>query len=196
MESFKFRCISVAKIEVSKGIFLKVINNNGPVELFIYGKKTPVDKMIYMEVSGFYKNANGDYLIVKNIDVLNRFDKIRGSFSRIAFAMSMIEISYKTKIGSALLLESLNMLEQYSHKIAFLWFLVSFLIKNGIFDDNNFTKQELATLNFILHSTNKNRLRLNDIEFKSLGLKLIKFIEDYASTTFLSLNLSKKVEQK
>ncbi len=184
MESFRFRCITVAKVETSKGFFLKAINEEGPVELFLYGKKTPIDGMVYMEVAGLKKNTNKDYLVVKSMDIISRFQQIRGSFSKLSYAMSMIEIAYITKIELNLILNGLKMLEKYSYKTAYIWFLSSFLLKNGIFNKNAFSKQQLSAITFILNSQNKERLKLKETEFRSLSDKLIGFIEDYADSPF------------
>ena len=184
MDSFRFKCITVSKTETSKGFFVKAVNKNGPVELFIYGKKTPIDSMIYMEVAGLYKNTNKNYLTVKSMNIINRFQKIRESFLKLSVAMTMIEIAYSTKIGMGLLLNGLTMLEKYSHKTAFIWFGASFLIKNGVFNKNSFSEKEISLISFILKAENKERLMISDAEFKPLAAKFIKLIEEYSGISF------------
>ncbi len=187
MDSFRFRCITIAKTYIEKGMFIKAINKDGPVELFIYGKKTPIDKMNLINVSGFIKSSLKDYLVVKHIDILNRFQGIRESFAKLSASFLMMETAYKTRIGMELLINALAMLESSSHKTASIWFFASFMIQNGIFNKDVFTKQELALINFILTSKDSGKLRLSDKEFNELSKKLIRYVEDYANTKFSSV---------
>ncbi len=189
MESFRFKCIIVSKTETPKGFFIKAINKNGPLELFMYGKRTPMDKMVYAEVAGIRKNANKEILTIKSMDIINRFLRIRESFSKLSTAASMMETAYKTKIGLNLLLKGLTMLETQSNETAFIWFMASFLIENGLFNKDAFTKQELSTIAFIIKSNNKERLKLNNREFSALSKKLTKLVEEYADMSFSHIQI-------
>ncbi len=185
MDIFQFKCVTIAKTEMKNGIFIKAINAKGPIELFSYGKKLNIDNMNLIDVSGFYRSASKNYLTIKRVDILNRFSDIRESFYKLSAALLMMKISYRTKIGMEILVEGLQMLdERPSYKQSLLWFLLSFLIQNGIFNEEEYTKWELAIIKFILKSKNKAKLKIDDEGFKSLNQKLMKQIESYAGTTF------------
>lgn len=185
MDIFQFRCVTVAKTEMQNGIFIKAINAKGPVELFSYGKKLNIDNMNLIDVSGLYKSASKNYLVIKSVDILNRFPDIRESFYKLSSALLMMKIAYKTKIGMEILVDGLQMLdEQSSYRQPFLWFLSSFLMQNGIFDEREYTKWEMAIIRFILKSKKRANLKIDEEGFKLLNRKLLKQIESYTGTNF------------
>ncbi len=193
MDSFKFRCITVAKTDVSNGIFIKAINKNGPFEFFVYGKKQSVDSMSLIEIAGIIKNRQKDYLVAKEINIINRYNHIRGSFELLSCALIIMEIAYKTKCPFELTLKTLDMLKNQKGLLALLWFLSNFLAENGILNPQKYSKQELSIMNFIKKAEEIRALKIKETEIILLIKKIFADIENYANIKFSNTNLIRRI---
>jgi hypothetical protein len=193
MDSFKFKCLVVAKSEIPRGVFAKCINKQGPVEVFFYSKKTPVDSLSLIEVTGYLKNRSKSYLVAKEFSVIDRFQTVRESFCGLSFAILVCEIAFKTNNGLSIALLGLNAVKEGSCIFAMLWFLSYFLIYNGIFDKDNYSKKEIALINFIQKTKNKKLPSEGILFLCGLCEKMVKNIESYANIKFSNADILRRV---
>ncbi|AEA33089.1 hypothetical protein Hipma_0109 [Hippea maritima DSM 10411] len=166
--------------------YVKAIKDDGNVDLIIYGRHNEVDTLTYMEVEGKIKNQFKNYLIVDSINIIDRFNSIRGSFLRLSLAMLILEVTYRSNSGLSLLLEGLNRLKITDNEKASIFFFYIFLKKNGIFDEKKFNFEER---NLLLQIEKNNQIRATAAFLRVLKNKLLKEVQAYIGKPLNSLKL-------
>ncbi len=182
MKEIRFRCITISKTETIKGFIVNAVKEDGVVQFFTYKKKSNIDSMNLVDVVCFKKR--NDFLIVKDMHIIDRFEKIRNSFELLSFALFIMEITFKTNSRMNILFNALKILSNDKPKIALVWFLANFLIQNGIFNENGFSPQEKALINFIRKTSNISNLKIDDVSFYVLLSKLFKNAKEYIGDDF------------
>ncbi len=172
-------------------MFVKAINEEGNVDLVIYGKHTDLDTLTLMEVQGRIKNENKGYLIVDAVNILDRFDQIRGSFSKLSLAMFFLEITYRSNSGLSVLLDGLNKLKIWDAHSSIVYFLYKFLDTNGVLKMGEFTAKELDTIQTILKQKEKPLQRIDKNVLTVLKNKLLKEAVNYVNQPLNTLKMLK-----
>ena len=170
-------------------MLVKAIRDDGNVDLIIYGKHTDIDTLTLMEVEGKIKNENRKYLIVESVNILDRFDKIRDSFSKLSLAMFFLEITYRTNSGLKVLLEGLEKLKEWDTHSSLVYFLYKFLQENGVLDLSKLSPSEIDIIETLMRQKNR---PLQNIDKNSLNLlknKLMKEALDYVSQPLNTLKM-------
>ena len=172
-------------------MFVKAINEEGNVDLLIYGKHTDLDTLTLMEVEGRIKNENKKYLIVDAVNIIDRFDQIRGSFSKLSLAMFFLEITYRSNSGLGILLDGLNKLKIWDAHSSIVYFLYKFLELNGILDVGNFTAKELDVVQVLLREKGKPLQKVDKNVLTVLKNKLLKEAVNYVNQPLNTLKMLK-----
>ncbi len=170
-------------------MFVKAIKEDGNVDLVVYGKHTDLDTLTLMEVEGKVKNEHKGYLIVDAVDILDRFDQIRGSFSKLSIAMLFLEIAYRSNSGLNVLLDGLGKLESWDAHSSIVYFLYKFLEENGILDVGKFTAEELDVIQTLLKEKDKPIYKHDKNVLLVLKNKLLKDTVAYINHPLNSLKL-------
>jgi len=172
-------------------MFVKAINEEGNVDLVIYGKHTDLDTLTLMEVEGRIKNENKKYLIVDAVNIIDRFDQIRGSFSKLSLAMFFLEITYRSNSGLRILLEGLNKLKIWDAHSSIVYFLYKFLDINGVLDVGEFTAKELDAIQTLLKQREKPLQIVDKNILTILKNKLLKKTVGYVNQPLNTLKMLK-----
>jgi len=186
---FKFKCITSYCVDMGNRLYIKAITEDGNKDLIIYGKHTDIDTLTLLDVSGKIKNENRSYLIVDSMNIIDRFDAIRGSFSKLSVAMLFLEIAYRSNLRLSVLLTALNRLKKEDSLPALVIFLIEFLKENGILNTSMLTQVEKEELENILHHPYSKKP--NKHILTSLKNKLLKETQKYINQPLNSLKLLK-----
>ena len=172
-------------------LFVKAIREDGNVDLLIYGRHTDIDTLVLMEVEGRIKNSNKPYLVVDSVNIIDRFEQIRESFSKLSVAMLLLEISYRANCCFGLLIECLNRLKEWDGLFSLICFLYLFLKENGILKQDIFTPYQIEILQEIIEK--KPKLPKSTDRKALIALKniLIKETQEYLGRQLNSLKLLK-----
>lgn len=174
-------------------MFVKAIEDRGNVDLVIYGRHTDIDTLTLMEVQGRIKNENKDYLIVDSVNILDRFNQIRGSFSKLSLAMFFLEVTYRSNSGLKILLESLNRLKIWDVHSSIIYFLYKFLLENGVLDVGKLTPKEIDTIQGLLRQKVKPVYKFNKNSLTVLKNKLLKETLNYLNQPLNTLKMLKLI---
>ncbi len=186
---FKFKCISSYCIDMENRMFVKAIRKEGNVDLIIYGKHTDLDTLTLMEVSGKIKNEHRKYLVVDEVNILDRFGQIRGSFSKLSLAMFFLEITYRSESGLEILLDGLEHLRDWDSHSSIVYFLYKFLLKNGVFNPAKFNSNETITLEDLLSKREKPLKSIDKSTLIILKNKLLKATISYLNQPLNTLKM-------
>ncbi len=170
-------------------MFVKAIKEDGNVDLVVYGKHTDLDTLTLMEVKGRIKNEHKGYLIVDAVDILDRFDQIRGSFSKLSVAMLFLEIAYRSNSGLGVLLDGLAKLKNWDTHSSIVYFLYKFLDENGVLDIGKFNAKELDVVQMLLREKDKPVYKYDKNVLLILKNKLLKDTVAYVNHPLNALKL-------
>ncbi len=170
-------------------MLVKAIRDEGNVDLIIYGKHTDIDTLTLMEVEGKIKNENRKYLIVESVNILDRFDKIRGSFSKLSLAMFFLEITYRTNSGLKILLDGLERLKEWDTHSSLVYFLYKFLQENGVLDLNKLSPSEIDIIETLMRQKNRPLQKIDKNSLNLLKNKLMKEALNYVSQPLNTLKM-------
>ncbi len=170
-------------------MFVKAIKDDGNVDLVVYGRHTDLDTLTLMEVEGRVKNEHKGYLIVDAVNILDRFDQIRGSFSKLSVAMLFLEIAYRSNSGLGALLDGLNKLESWDAHSSVVYFLYRFLDENGVLNIGKFTAGELDVIQMLLKEKDKPVYKYDKNVLLVLKNKLLKDTVAYINHPLNTLKL-------
>jgi len=174
-------------------MFVKAIEDGGNVDLVVYGRHTDIDTLTLMEVQGRIKNENKDYLIVDSVNILDRFNQIRGSFSKLSLAMFFLEVTYRSNAGLKILLESLNRLKSWDVHSSIVYFLYKFLLENGVLDVGKLTPKEIDTIQGLLRQKVKPEYKYKKSSLTVLKNKLLKETLNYLNQPLNTLRMLKLI---
>ncbi len=186
MNGFDFLCLIAYKYELPNGFFVDAVGDVGFLKLFVYGKKKPLDIMSLVRVAGVKKSQKNSYLVVKEIDVIDRFEQIRVSFNYLSTALLVIEIVKKTEAKLPLVLETFRNTEIKGCHIALFIFCAKFLKENGVFDRKLYDNNDIEVIKKVLKAENCTELSCFD-RFQSVFKKLLLSVEKYTN-----INITKK----
>ncbi len=172
-------------------LFVKAIKEDGNVDLLIYGRHTDIDTLVLMEVEGKIKNTNKPYLVVDSVNIIDRFEKIRESFSKLSVGMLFLEISYRANCCFNLLIRCLNKLKEWDSLLSLVCFLYLFLEENGVMDRSIFTPEQIEMINELTQEKPKIPKTNEKMILNSLKNTLIKEIQNYLGRELNSLKLLK-----